>query len=146
MMRPPALRLHNRGDGFGGVDGRADNAVKLGSKIVPGGVLKGQVGGERGGIVDQNVKPPEVRQGIGHHRFGCEGVGQVGGEGEAADFFGKLLRGLAACPVMDNDAGPFGGEPAGNGGTDAAPCAGDKGDFTLQKHGPSSAVSSRGAA
>ncbi|MCY1370109.1 hypothetical protein D9M69_571870 [compost metagenome] len=101
--------------------------------------MRGQRRGlEHAGVVDQHVDRAELRfDGVEHraHRVGVRHVGlhregtNAGGLQLGNQRFGR--RG--ARGVVDGDGEPVSGEPAGDGGADAARGAGDEGDAGGQR-------------
>lgn len=90
--------------------------------------------GEDGGVVDQDVDASEASRRFvdgGDERGRVGAIGMQGQDaGSGAFEFGRQGPGLVRrADVGEGDAGAFGGQPANDGGADAAGTALDEGDF-----------------
>ena len=86
------------------------------------------------GVVDDDVGAAVTLEEVLGEDLGCVGRRDVEGEGRAAD----LVRGLGQCLAGGRDVGAdhvcaVAGEDLGDGGADAAGCAGDDGDLALER-------------
>ena len=129
-------RLHHAPAGLrhpvGAVEVDVDHPPELLRRLARGGH-----GGADAGVVDQHVDAAELAHGLLDHARAVLGLGDVGGDGDAAaaerlDALGGLLEPLGAAGA-DRDVGAGFGEAGGERGAEPGGGAGDDGDLAVER-------------
>lgn len=105
--------------------------------VVVGRDVLDRPGQEDAGVVDQDIEAAQVGGGPGHGLADLPGIGRVGGVGVGAppggaQFFHQRVGLVSGADVGQRDVRAVGGQAARDGRADAAACAGDESNFSVE--------------